>query len=293
MFGYLNITKKAEDGQRGLWQTFMCGLCFSTKKLFGNIPRTFISNDVNFFNVLFHSVEQVDVQLEHSRCFSHPIKKRPILKMTDLTDKLAVANVLLSYWNIYDDVVDGGGANKRAALAFCKKAYLRAKKIWKQLDTTLRTRYEELRKLEKENCQSLDRVAHSFALLSQDFCRLTLGEKSCDYVETLCYNVGKWIYLVDALDDVEKDLKKRNYNPFVSCYGVNSVVELTAHKEDITFLMYAVLNRIAQSFNDLNLSKYVCLLKDVLFESIREKTVEVLEKLFGRSSRIAQTAKSE
>lgn len=281
MFGYLNITKKAEDGQRGLWQTFMCGLCFSTKKLFGNIPRTFISNDVNFFNVLFHSVEQVDVELEHSRCFSHPVKKRPVLKMTELTDKLAVANVLLSYLNIYDDVVDGGGAKKKAALALCKKSYSRAQKIWGRLDTTLCTRYEELRKLEKENCQSLDRVADSFALLSQDFCKLILGEKSSDYAETLCYNVGKWIYLVDALDDAEKDLKKRNYNPFVSCYGAQTVAELALHKEDITFLMYAVLNRIAQSFNDLNLSKYVCLLKDVLFQSIREKTAEVLQKLFG------------
>ncbi len=279
MFGYVNISKNLEEGQRGLWQTFMCGLCFSTKKLFGNIPRMFISNDINFFNVLFHSVENVDVQVEQSRCFSHPFKKRSILKMTDLTDKIAVGNIILNYLNIYDDVVDGGGAKKRVALSLYKKSYQKAKKQWKELDDVICLRYEQLRELEKSHCNSLDRVAHSFATLSQDFCKLVLGDHTSEYIETLCYNIGKWIYFIDALDDVEKDLKNKNYNPFVSCYGVKTVEELAQNKEEISFLMYAVLNRIAQSFNDLNLTKYVCVLKNVLFESIREKTELVLGKI--------------
>ena len=81
MFGYLNVDKDTlEKGQAGLWQSFMCGLCFSTKKLYGNFPRMFISNDVNFFNVLFHSVLGVDVEVENSHCFSHPIRKQTVLR---------------------------------------------------------------------------------------------------------------------------------------------------------------------------------------------------------------------
>ncbi len=278
MFGYVDVTKSLEEGQRGLWQTFMCGLCFSTKKMFGNVPRMFISNDVNFFNVLFHSIENVDVQVERSRCFSHPIKKRSVLKTTSLTDKIAVANVILAYLNVYDDVVDDGGAKKKLALSLYKKAYRKAQKQWPELDSVICNRYEQLRQLEKSSCDSLDAVAHSFATLSQDFCTLVL-ERSNEFAETLCYNVGKWIYLIDALDDVEKDLKKKNYNPFISCYKANSLDELCNHKDEITFLMYAVLNRIAQSFNDLNLSKYTCVLTDVLFRNIREKTAYVLKKL--------------
>lgn len=279
MFGYVGITKDLEAGQRGLWQTFMCGLCFSTKKLFGNLPRMFISNDINFFNVLFHSVENVDVQLEQSRCFSHPVKKRSVLKPTFLTDKLAVANVVLTYWNVYDDVVDGGGTKKKAALSLFKNAYRKAQTQWKKLDEAICARYNRLRELERSGCTVLDEVAHSFAALSQDFCKLVLEEHSNEHVETLCYNVGKWIYLIDALDDVQKDLKRKNYNPFVACYGLKSVGDLLKRQEEVTFVMYAVLNRIAQSFNDMNLSKYICVLKNVLFESIREKTEQVLEKL--------------
>lgn len=278
MFGYLNTTKSLEDGQRGLWQTFMCGLCFSTKRLFGNLPRMFISDDINFFNVLFHSVEQFDVEIEHKRCFSHPVKKRTVLKTTALCDKLAIANVLLTYFNLWDDVADGGGVKKKTALKLFAKTYRKARADWSTLDETFRARLGELRNFEKQNCSIPDQVADSFGLLSRDFCRLVLGEKSTGFAETLCYNLGKWIYLVDALDDFDKDVRCGNYNPFAACFGAATIAELAAYRQDIEFLMFAVLNRIAQSFNDLNLTKYTCLLKNVLFESIRDKTKQTLAK---------------
>ncbi|MCH5157190.1 MAG: hypothetical protein J1G02_04870 [Clostridiales bacterium] len=279
MFGYLNIEKdKLEDGQRGLWQTFMCGLCFSTKQLYGNYPRMFISNDVNFFNVLFHSVTNTDVAVTNKRCFSHPIRKRSVLQETVLTDKLSVANVLLTYWNIYDDTIDGGSTSKKIALRSFRKAYRKAKKDVPELDEILAKRYSELRELEQSNCNSIDRVAHAFALLSQDFATSVLGEHATEYVQTLAYNLGKWIYLIDALDDATKDIKRRNYNPFVSCYNVQSAQELSKKYDELQFLMFAVLNRIAQSYNDLNLTKYTCILNNVLFDSIRDKTKQVLNR---------------
>ena len=280
MFGYLNIDKtKLENGQQGLWQTFMCGLCMSTKKLFGNLPRMFVNNDINLFNVLFHSAQDVDVVIEHKRCFAHPVKKRTIIEPTDLTDKLAVGNVILTYLNVYDDVVDGGSIKKKTALRLYRKSYKKAQKAWPQLDQVLCQHYENLRRLEQDSSTSLDQVAHSFASLSQDFCKLVMGELASDFLQTLCYNLGKWVYLIDALDDVEKDIKKGNYNPFVAYYGVTSLQALAAYKDEITFLMFAVLNRIATCYNDLNLNKYHCILKNVLYDSIRGKTTEVLAKL--------------
>lgn len=279
MFGYLDIEKgKLQDGERGLWQTFMCGLCMSTKTAYGNFPRAFITNDINFFNVLFHSVTQTDVEIEQKTCFSHPLKKRAILKTTTLTDELAAANVLLTYWNIYDDVIDDGGLAKKAALSSIKKPYAKAKANLPQMDEMLEQMYAELQSLEKSHCDVIDKVAHSFACLAQQFATQVLGENSNQYVETLCYNLGKWIYLIDALDDVEKDLKKGSYNVFASCYNFNKVDDIATKLDEIQFLMYSVLNRIAQSYNDLNLTKYTCILNNVLFDSIRNKTSQTLNK---------------
>ena len=279
MFGYLNIEKdKLQEGQRGLWQTFMCGMCFSTKRLYGDYPRMFISNDVNFFNVLFHSVTNCDVTVTNKRCFSHPIRKMSILNETNLTERLSTANVLLTYWNIYDDTVDGTSVKKKAALRLFRKSYAIAKKDFPELDEMLEKRYSELREFEQSNCTSIDRVAHAFAQLSQDFAVLVLGEQANEHVQTLCYNLGKWIYLIDALDDASKDIKRHNYNPFVACYGAKTAKDLSSKYDEISFEMYAVLNRIAQSYNDLNLTKYTCILNNVLFDSIRDKTKQILTK---------------
>lgn len=280
MFGYLNIDKsQLEQGQQGLWQTFMCGLCLSTKKLFGNTPRMFVNNDVNLFNVLFHSILGADVQIDNQRCVAHPFTKRPIQRPTELSDKLAIGNVILTYLNLYDDVVDGGNA-KKSALRLYRKTYRKAQKLWPELDQALQQHCAQLRQLEQGGCNSLDQVAHSFASLSEDFCKMVLGEASQEFAQTLCYNLGKWVYLIDALDDLRKDLKRHNYNPFVACYNATTLQEVAAHKDEITFLMYAVLNRIATCYNDLNLQKYHCILHNVLHVSIRSKTQQVLAKLW-------------
>lgn len=172
MFGYLDIEKETlNDGQRGLWQTFMCGLCFSTKKLYGNYPRMFITNDVNFFNVLFHSALNYDVQIDNKRCFSHPVKKRSILQTSELTDKLATANILLTYWNIYDDVLDDNSTKKKAVLKLFKSSYAKACQRFAEFDEILAKRYAELQSFEKSECNSIDRISHAFAALSQDFAK--------------------------------------------------------------------------------------------------------------------------
>ena len=279
MFGYLNVDKDTlEKGQAGLWQSFMCGLCFSTKKLYGNFPRMFISNDVNFFSVLFHSVLGVDVEVENSHCFSHPIRKQTVLRETDLTQKLSTAGVLLTYWNVYDDTVDGGSVTKKTALKALRRAYNKAKADFPELDEMLSRRYGELREMETQGAAGIDRIAHAFSQLAQDFATLVLGENATEHVQALCYNLGKWIYLIDALDDAEKDIKRKEYNPFVAHYGVSKFEELKPQHDELQFEMFAVLNRIASAYNDLNLQKYTCLIDNVIFKSIRNKTNAILAR---------------
>lgn len=280
MFGYLTIDRqKLNDGQKGLWQTFMCGLCISTKNIVGNFPRMTVNNDINTFNVLFHSILNKDVEVLQKRCAAHPLKKRSILQTDEITDKLAIANVLLLRWNLFDDVVDDGKAKKKIALKLLSSPYKKCKQRWQKLDETIKLRYNELRVLEKSDCNIIDLVAHPFAALTQDFCKIALGEQSNPFAETLCYNLGKWIYLVDALDDAKDDMTQGNYNPLVSHYKANNIDELAENVDEIEFLMFSTLNRIAQCFNDLNLTKYHCLLTNILFVGLRSQTTTLLQNL--------------
>ena len=82
----------------------------------------------------------------------------------------------------------------------------------------------------------------------------------------------------EVLDDLKKDLRRKNYNPFAAAYKVKTEKQLAEHFDDVKFIMYSVLNRIAQCFNDLNLSLYECFPRNVLLLSIREKTQTILNK---------------
>lgn len=41
-------------------------------------------------------------------------------------------------------------------------------------------------------------------------------------LEQLLYHLGRWIYLVDAADDLKKDVKNGSYNPLVPRFGAQA-----------------------------------------------------------------------
>lgn len=86
-----------------------------------------------------------------------------------------------------------------------------------EIDKIMQKSFADLRALEKEKCDSIDRVADTFATLMRDMTRQLI--KTDDNVDTFCYNLGRLIYLLDAVDDVEKDSKSGEYNPLVLNYG--------------------------------------------------------------------------
>ena len=116
MFGYINVEKEGlTQGEYGLWHTFLCGICLSTKKLFGNSSRLTCNFDINFFNVLFHSFLNADAEIYNDRCAASPFKKRSLLRPDEITDKMACANVILMYYSLLDDKLDGNlSAKKRS-----------------------------------------------------------------------------------------------------------------------------------------------------------------------------------
>ncbi len=131
-------------------------------------------------------------------------------------DYAADLSVLLSYWKLQDGAQDGRFFHCRAAMLgkwFYRRAYQRATERLPGLDKLFAKQLRYLQKLETSNCASLDRTADAFAQLlcacagerAEAAERRSLGQ--------VLYHVGRYLYLVDALEDLPKDIKKGNYNP--------------------------------------------------------------------------------
>ncbi len=126
----------------------------------------------------------------------------------------ADVTMILAYWKLQDDVVDAGfwgGLLSRFLSMVYRRAYRKAAERRPNFDRAVVDCLARLRRLEVEKSPSIDRTADTFALILA-----AAGDETGDRVlRQLLYHVGRWIYLIDARDDLEQDARQGSYNPIL------------------------------------------------------------------------------
>ena len=241
MFGYVRADTPylfIKDDQ--LDRAMYCGLCKGIAQVCGNSARMGLSYDITFLSVLLHNVLGEDVQIEKSHCLTHCIRSRKMAQVDELTKQLGALNTVLAYYKYTDDIADGDrGRGKRL---WFRRGFRLAKKKYPEIEKIVRENLKKQESIEKSGADSLDRAADATATMLAEFSVYALKEKSTEHTQRLLYSIGKWIYLIDALDDYDKDLKKGAYNPFRLAYGGACRKEMLAgpHGEEIRFVFNAL-----------------------------------------------------
>ncbi|MBR2441540.1 MAG: hypothetical protein IKB20_00495 [Clostridia bacterium] len=252
MFGYVRAdTPYLFIKDDNLYRAMYCGVCKGIGEVCGHAARMGLSYDVTFLSVLLHNILGEDVTIEKSHCLTHCIRSRQMAAVDELTRRLGALNTILAYYKYTDDIADGDrGRGKRL---WFKKGFRLAKKKYPEIEKIVRENLKNQERTEKSGADSLDRAADATANMLQEFSVYALGEKSTEYTQRLFYSLGKWIYLIDALDDYDKDLKKGAYNPFRLAYGGESRKQLLsgAHGEEIQFVFHAVFFDIRESLANI------------------------------------------
>lgn len=240
MFGYIRPDiphMYVKDGV--LYKALYCGLCKSLGGCCGQRARMALSYDMTFLSALLHNLTNTDVRIERRRCILHPFVPRPVACDDEITRKVACLNAALAYHKAGDDVAD---ENKgRFTRAWLHGGAKRAEKLFPQGSALIRPHMRRLHELERENCPVLDAAADPFGLLIADLSDACLGSYANEDTRALFYGIGKWVYLIDALDDYEKDVKKKNYNPFHAAFGdATRAAMLEKNGEEVDFLFRSV-----------------------------------------------------
>ena len=277
MYGYV-VPVKAELGQADfcLYRAFYCGICKSIGKQFGQFPRFTTNYDMVFLSVLLHDVTKQEVAFANQGCILSPRKKTIVLR-NNLFDKIVAANMILTYHKADDDVIDGGGLKKRTVRKMLAKHYRKAKEILPEVEEAVASEYARLREFEKANTAGVDRVADCFARMLERV-GLALAEKDDENLAKLLYNVGKFVYLADAMDDLDEDFKKKRYNPLIAEYGgyENRKQFVEAHRQELTFLLASTVNRAIECFNNMVFTEASDLLRNIVYLGLRSKCDELL-----------------
>lgn len=222
MFGYVRARWDTlpEDAAKN-YKAVYCGLCRTMGKKYGQFSRLFLNYDFTLLAMLLMEPGETFCSACHA-CPRHPLHGRPTCMGGQWLDTAAGESVILTYWKLRDTVADEGffrGLGARLLSAFLKPAYRKAQKAYPDFDAQVVSLLEELRKLEMEGCPSIDRTADCFARLLRAAAPVT-GESGRDRAMAgFLYHLGRWIYLIDAVDDLPDDQRRGRYNPVLARFG--------------------------------------------------------------------------
>lgn len=279
MFGYISPDRpylfiKDEE----LYKAMYCGVCKGIGEGCGQTARSALTYDMAFMSALIHNINGVDVKVEKKRCAAHLIKKRPMANTDELTILLGYVNTALAYYKLADDVADG---EKRGALKFLyKKGFKRAQKKYPRICNIIKEQTDAQAKLEKEGCAVIDMACEPSANMIKLISREAFGDKATEFTDILMYAVGKWIYLADALDDYDKDVKKGRYNVLYNAYKKPTKAEAVKENEaELIFVFDSLFADMRYALNNIKFYFNHDLTDNIILRGIPVKT-RVL--LYGR-----------
>ena len=282
MFGYIKPdTPYLFVKDEILYNALYCGVCKAIGSSCSQLSRFCLTYDVAFLSAFAHNVCNVDVTIKKECCIAHPIISRKMASRDDLTEKLGAMNVILARYKLLDDVYDLGKGRLKSI--FFNSGYKKAVKKYPEIERIVKEGYFALAALEKQDEKSVDRVSDPFATLLKNLSDEVLGGYATEHTGRLFYSLGKYIYLIDALDDLEKDIKKNNYNVFYKAYGEKKLKSLLSlYGEEIDFIFSSVFSVIKEELESIKFYFNSDLVKNILIRGLPAAYKKVIESKFKR-----------
>lgn len=267
MFGYVNVNQpelKIREYTR--YRGFYCGLCRSLYKNYDIRSRMSLSYDTTFLVILLTSLYEPETEEKILRCPVHPVHKHLELN-NRFSDYGADMNLLCTWYTAADHILDAGTLKEKLTgnglSALYHSGFKKLKLKYPGKIERMEARLKELHQLEAENCTDLDKMSGLTGHIISEIFAPRQDEWTAT-LQAIGFYLGKFIYLMDAWEDIEKDKKAGNYNPLLPLYN----------REDSTFnetcrnYMTMVMADCAANFERLPLIEDAEILRNIIYSGI-------------------------
>lgn len=280
MIGYVKVYKpelkiKEYEAYKGIY----CTLCKTLGKEYGVLSRMLLSYDLTFLCVVLLSQSSSSLSFERGRCpFNLTKKCNYCCCSKEVFSYASAATVLMFYYKILDEIYDAGFLKKLIAyflLPYASFLKRKAKKKYPKLFEIIKDSCEKQEICEKENTDSVDKAAHNSAdALGKIFSCFNNNAK----LYRFGYLVGRWVYLIDAADDLTKDIKTNSFNVFKNKYSLSSSSQITDEiRKDIEGTLNMCQGVLADAFMELETAKMCSIIENIIFDSFTDTIINVVK----------------
>ena len=261
MFGYV-VANKPELKMREFhkYKAYYCGLCKVLREKYGFLGQMTLTYDMTFLVILLTSLYESETQLRESRCVVHPMKKQKMLS-NEITEYAADMNIILTYFHFVDDWKDERSKAGLVGFRALRKTYLELEKKYPHKCLVICKCLSLLEQCEKRGETDIDVAARYFGKLMGELLvyKQDVWEKT---LRRMGFYLGKFIYIMDAYDDIEKDKEQGNYNALIPAS------EEEAFDDRCREMLNLVLAECASQFEKLPCIEDVEILRNILYAGV-------------------------
>jgi hypothetical protein len=161
-----------------------------------------------------------------------------------------------------------------------RSAYRKAAKARPAFDAVARRQLELLAELEREGCDSIDRAADAFAALLAGAAVELDDPIRRRVLEQLLYHLGRWIYLIDAADDLKEDARSGNYNPVALRYGLVNGEWMPETRKEFTATLDHSVHMMTTAFELWDFGEWTKILETTFYTELFRVGKAVLDGTF-------------
>ena len=289
MFGYVRpAADRLTEEQKGRFQAAYCGLCHTLGERYGLPGRMILNYDLTFLAML---LSEGQGQQCRRGCVMHPLKGRTCTCGGEAFVLAADMSVILTWWQIQDGIADRGfwgGLKYRAASWMLRRAYRKARLLRPAFDEGTQRHLQELSRLEEEKCPSIDAAADTFAQLLSAAANEVEEPVKRRVLAQLLYHLGRWIYLIDAADDLKKDAAAGSYNPLPMRYQLPGDTLTDTARQELAQTLDSSIRAMAAAFELWDFVQYDPVIESTVYQGLYAVGTAVLDGTFHKKKKVVR-----
>ena len=270
MTGYITVYQpdmKFRDYYR--YREYYCGLCKTIGKRYGQTARMSLGYDAAFLALLLDGVYDSTTESSEFRCPVHPMGKRKALNNVFI-DYAADMNLYMAWLKCFDDWKDERNLGRGIYAWLLTHRIRQIEQKYKEKTDIIKKALDDLNALEEAQSSDFEVAAGCYGRVTAEVFRF--GGLWDDLLAEMGFYLGKYIYLLDAYEDLERDLKKGCYNPFFE------MSKEERFDDEVRKILMSMISKSAEEFELLPVDENMEILRNILYAGAWNRFEEIFRK---------------